>query len=77
VLKGLATGVSVVVSTALSTMLFQTPLNPKFSFGATLILASVYFFSNPLPARFLPVALGGTAVGAGTGGTEMKSLLPK
>ena len=52
VLKGLATGVSVVVGTACSTVLFQTPLSSQFSIGATMILVSVYCFSNPLPKAF-------------------------
>lgn len=49
VLKGMATGVSVVTSTACSTMLFGTPLTGQFSLGALMILISVYGFSNPLP----------------------------
>lgn len=49
VLKGLATGVSVVVSTFLSTLLFRTPLGMEFAVGACMILSSVWFFSNPLP----------------------------
>jgi len=50
VLKGLATGVSVVLSSALSMVFFATPLGPKFGVGAVVILTSVWFFSNPLPA---------------------------
>jgi len=46
VLKGLATGVAVVVSTLCSMVLFDTPLTLQFSAGAVLILGSVYFFSN-------------------------------
>merc|ERR1711862_473423 len=46
VLKGLATGVAVVVSTICSMVLFNTPLTLQFTCGATLILSSVYFFSN-------------------------------
>ena len=53
VLKGLATGVSVVVSSALSMVLFHTPLGPKFMIGACLILHAVWFFSNPLPDQVL------------------------
>ena len=49
VLKGLATGVSVVLSSALSMLLFSTPLGMKFVVGACLILTAVWFFSNPLP----------------------------
>jgi len=46
VLKGLATGVSVVVATVASTVLFRTPLSTQFTAGATLILGAVYLFSN-------------------------------
>jgi len=49
VLKGLATGVSVVVSSILSLMIFGTQLGGQFVIGAVMILTSVYFFSNPLP----------------------------
>lgn len=49
VLKGLATGVSVVVATACSMVLFGTPLTGSFAVGAGIILGSVYFFSNNLP----------------------------
>jgi solute carrier family 35 (UDP-sugar transporter), member A1/2/3 len=52
VLKGMATGVSVVTSTACSTVLFKTPLTAQFSVGAVMILISVYGFSNPLPNPF-------------------------
>ena len=48
VLKGLATGVSVCFATALSTILFGTPIGIHFLFGAVLILGSVYVFSNPI-----------------------------
>lgn len=46
VLKGLATGVAVAVSTFCSIILFGTPLTLQFAFGATIILMSVYWFSN-------------------------------
>lgn len=49
VLKGLATGVSVVVATVFSTILFGTNLTGQFVVGACVILGSVYFFSNELP----------------------------
>mmetsp|Transcript_6730 Transcript_6730/g.10222 ORF Transcript_6730/g.10222 Transcript_6730/m.10222 type:complete len:376 (+) Transcript_6730:384-1511(+) len=49
VLKGMATGVSVVTSTACSMVLFNTPLTIHFFIGACIILVSVYFFSNDLP----------------------------
>lgn len=49
VLKGLATGVSVVAATSFSMMLFGTQPSGQFSVGAGVILASVYFFSNDLP----------------------------
>lgn len=49
VLKGMATGVSVVTSTACSMVLFSTPLTVQFAIGAVVILVSVYFFSNDIP----------------------------
>lgn len=49
VLKGLATGVSVVAATACSMVLFDTALTGQFAVGAGVILGSVYFFSNNLP----------------------------
>jgi solute carrier family 35 (UDP-sugar transporter), member A1/2/3 len=49
VLKGLATGVSVVLSSALAMLFFATPLGKLFCVGATVILMSVYYFSNPCP----------------------------
>lgn len=49
VLKGLATGVSVVVATAGSFVIFGTPLTGQFSMGAIMILGSVYLFSNDIP----------------------------
>lgn len=51
VLKGLATGVSVVLSSGLSMLLFSTPLGMKFVIGGCLILTAVWFFSNPLPEK--------------------------
>lgn len=50
VLKGLATGVSVVLASALSMMIFATPLGLNFLTGGALILACVWYFSNPFPA---------------------------
>ncbi len=49
VLKGMATGVSVVTSTACSMVLFNTPLTGTFAVGAFVILVSVYLFSNDIP----------------------------
>lgn len=57
VLKGLATGVAVVVSTLCSMVLFNTPLSLQFAAGATMILLSVYFFSNsPTAAKKPPLS---------------------
>jgi len=50
VLKGMATGVSVATGTFASTFLFGTELTMQFGVGAAMILVSVYFFSNDLPA---------------------------
>jgi UDP-galactose transporter len=49
VLKGLATGVSVVFATVLSILFFGTQMTGQFTLGASLILGSVYLFSNPIP----------------------------
>ncbi len=51
VLKGLATGVSVCFATAVSFVLFHTPITSKFLVGASVILVSVYFFSNPIKKK--------------------------
>lgn len=51
VLKGLATGVAVVVNTLLSMTFFDTKLTVQFTVGATMILSSVYFFSNEFPCQ--------------------------
>lgn len=70
VLKGMATGVSVATGTFASTFLFGTTLSMQFGMGAGMILVSVYFFSNDLPA----------ACGGGKKAkleTEMKPILPK
>lgn len=48
VLKGLATGVSVVFSTVCSVFFFGTVLTSSFYWGAGMILLSVYVFSNPI-----------------------------
>lgn len=72
VLKGLATGVSVVFATALSMIFFGTPLTGQFSVGAALILAAVYFFSNPLPVAFV-----GDSGKKTEDSVETKKLLPK
>eukprot|EP00560_Eucampia_antarctica_P006392 CAMPEP_0197827290 /NCGR_PEP_ID=MMETSP1437-20131217/4106_1 /TAXON_ID=49252 ORGANISM="Eucampia antarctica, Strain CCMP1452" /NCGR_SAMPLE_ID=MMETSP1437 /ASSEMBLY_ACC=CAM_ASM_001096 /LENGTH=368 /DNA_ID=CAMNT_0043428081 /DNA_START=52 /DNA_END=1158 /DNA_ORIENTATION=+ len=50
VLKGMATGVSVVLSTACSTLFFGTVLTMQFGIGAIIILISVYLFTNDCPA---------------------------
>lgn len=51
VLKGLATGVSVVTSTICSMIFFGTPLTIQFVLGAVIILTSVFFFSNDVPGN--------------------------
>lgn len=57
-----------VFATALSTILFRTPVTPQFSLGAFLILISVYVFSNPINLAVRSKS---------KQETEMKSLLPK
>jgi len=54
VLKGLATGVAVVVSTLCSMVLFKTPLTMQFAAGASVILTSVFFFTNNIPGAKVP-----------------------
>ena len=51
VLKGLATGVSVCFATIVSFIFFATPISMQFVVGATVILVSVYFFSNPIKKK--------------------------
>lgn len=69
VLKGLATGVSVCFATGVSTILFGTPIGTQFTIGATMILASVYVFSNPI--KSMPAPLSPKVE------EEMKTILPK
>ncbi len=52
VLKGLATGVSVISTTVLSVAIFGTPLSNQFSLGSVMILVSAYLFSNDVPVLF-------------------------
>lgn len=49
VLKGMATGVSLIFSTASGMIIFKTPLTFHYVLGSTIILSSVYFFNNRLP----------------------------
>jgi UDP-sugar transporter A1/2/3 len=67
VLKGLATGVSVVAATACSAVFFRVPLTGQFSSGGLCILIAVYFFSNELP-KFMT---------GGSKNIEMAPMLPK
>mmetsp|Transcript_32873 Transcript_32873/g.78518 ORF Transcript_32873/g.78518 Transcript_32873/m.78518 type:complete len:399 (+) Transcript_32873:353-1549(+) len=69
VLKGMATGVSVATGTFFSTFLFGTTLSAQFGVGSAIILVSVYFFSNDLPAS--------CRGGAKKRDIEMKPMLPK
>lgn len=46
VLKGLAFGVSVILTSLISNLFFDVWLTNEFLFGACIILVSVYFFSN-------------------------------
>lgn len=82
VLKGLATGVSVVVATVFSLALFGTPLSNQFSVGAVMILSAVYYFSNPLPTSVTSLFISATnknssAMDKEQNTIETKSLLPK
>jgi len=73
VLKGMATGVSVATGTFFSMFLFGTQLSTQFGIGSTMILLSVYYFSNDLPA----VCTGGAGGGKDKMDTEMRPMLPK
>jgi UDP-sugar transporter A1/2/3 len=72
VLKGMATGVSVATGTFFSMFLFGTTLSMQFGIGSVMILVSVYFFSNDLPASCT-----GGAKNKAKVETEMKPMLPK
>mmetsp|Transcript_37298 Transcript_37298/g.111719 ORF Transcript_37298/g.111719 Transcript_37298/m.111719 type:complete len:414 (-) Transcript_37298:732-1973(-) len=73
VLKGLATGVSVVFASLCSVLLFGTKLSFQFAFGAAVILGSVFFFSNDVPGK---KKVEKESKGADKS-VEMKNLLPK
>lgn len=51
VLKGQATALSTVLSSLVSLVLLGNPLTASFIAGATIIVGSVYLFSNPLPEK--------------------------
>jgi solute carrier family 35 (UDP-sugar transporter), member A1/2/3 len=72
VLKGLATGVSVVVATGFSALFFATALSGQFTLGALMILVSVYYFSNDVPK-----CISSASVGSGNKSTEMAPILPR
>ncbi len=72
VLKGMATGVSVATGTFFSMFLFGTTLSMQFGIGSMMILVSVYFFSNDLPASCT-----GDTKNKAKLDTEMKPMLPK
>jgi solute carrier family 35 (UDP-sugar transporter), member A1/2/3 len=79
VLKGLATGVSVCFATAVSTVLFGTPVSGQFSTGALLILVSVYVFSNPIPVNFLrgKSMSSSTPPSPSSSNSDMRPILPR
>jgi UDP-sugar transporter A1/2/3 len=53
VIKGIASAMSIVLSTLLSTVIFETPLTGQFVLGAATILMGSYCFSNDLPPLLL------------------------
>lgn len=79
VLKGLATGVSVVVATGFSAAFFATALSGQFSVGALLILVSVYFFSNDAPKCMKASSTSSSSSSSGKNLTaaEMAPILPR
>ena len=60
VLKGLATSISVVLSSVLSAVLFSTSLSIKFCIGSLLVLGSVYGFGAFVPSARMEVAVQGS-----------------
>lgn len=71
VMKGLATGISVVVASVLSVLLLETELSSHFPMGAAVIFASVFFFANRLPSFRCCLAIG---EGLDTSTTELVPL---
>ena len=51
VIKSLATGLSVLLSTGASMMLYGTSLSPNFALFATTTVAAIYYFFNNVPGR--------------------------
>ena len=49
VVKGIASGISVLVGCVLAMFIFDTPLTVQFIFGALLVVPATYFFSNDMP----------------------------
>eukprot|EP00592_Proboscia_alata_P006603 CAMPEP_0194360138 /NCGR_PEP_ID=MMETSP0174-20130528/7417_1 /TAXON_ID=216777 /ORGANISM="Proboscia alata, Strain PI-D3" /LENGTH=372 /DNA_ID=CAMNT_0039131429 /DNA_START=137 /DNA_END=1255 /DNA_ORIENTATION=+ len=75
VLKGLATGVSVVFATACSFVLFGTVIGLQFVVGATTILGSVWFFSNGAASKGTAASTSSAALAEPS--VEMKPILPR
>ena len=77
VLKGLATGVSVCFATFMSWLLLNTHLSGQFFVGASMIMAAVYFFSNPIKNKDSSSSISPTPPSRGNSQDDMKPILPK
>jgi UDP-sugar transporter A1/2/3 len=70
ILKGFATSLSIIVATALSTVLFGTELTSLFVMGAVLVLVAVFLYGTypaaeaPKPQAYAPVATSDTEMGS-------------
>lgn len=74
VLKGFATGVSVCLVTAISAVLFHTPVGAQFTGGVSIILISVFFFLNPVKKKLaIPISQWDEEAPS----QELKGILPK
>ncbi|CAK9025953.1 UDP-N-acetylglucosamine transporter (Golgi UDP-GlcNAc transporter) (Solute carrier family 35 member A3) [Durusdinium trenchii] len=51
ILKGFATSISIILASAVSTVLFDVSLNAMFVFGASLVICSVYLYGKFPPAK--------------------------
>ncbi|KAM9752548.1 UDP-galactose translocator isoform 1-T1 [Menidia menidia] len=76
ILKGFATSLSIVVSTATSVYLFGFHLDLLFTAGAGLVIGAVYMYSLPRAAGAAP-GPAPAAPPAGGGGGELEAFLPK
>ncbi|CAF0914950.1 unnamed protein product [Rotaria sordida] len=55
ILKGFATSATIVISYVVSMMLFDFHLTLLFSFGASLVIFSIFIYSKPELILYLPI----------------------